>query len=79
MGTIIQQENAVKGRKGGSPAKLLPGDHLAPRDRNLLFRSSLGLLLRRANRHIPVTASDLTRLLPYVDPDPDEQGVWHDR
>jgi len=46
---------------------------LAPRDRHLLFRSTLGLYLRRANHHIPVTASDLIRLLPYVDPDPDEQ------
>jgi hypothetical protein len=47
---------------------------LAPRDRHLLFRSTLGLFLRRANRHVPVTASDLIRLLPYVDPDPDDQG-----
>jgi hypothetical protein len=68
METITQQENAVKGREDSSPS-----DHLASHDRHLLFRSTLGLFLRRANHHIPVTASDLIRLLPYVDPDPDEQ------
>jgi len=56
-----------------SSVSLRPPD-LALLDRHLLFRSTLGLLLRRANHHIPVTASDLIRLLPYVDPDPDEQG-----
>jgi len=49
-------------------------EDLAPHDRHLLFRSTLGLYLRRANHHIPVTASDLIRLMPYVDPDPEEEG-----
>lgn len=74
MQTITQQENVVKGRGDTSPINTSPADHLAPGDRHLLFRSTLGLFLRRANRHVPVTASDLIRLLPYVDPDPDDQG-----
>lgn len=74
MQIITQQENAVKGREDGSPTNTSPSDYLTGGDRHLLFRSTLGLFLRRANRRIPVTANDLIRLLPYVDPDPEEQG-----
>jgi len=62
-----------KKQEDPSSISLRPPD-LAPGDRHLLFRSALGLFLRRANHHEPVTANDLIRLLPYTDPDPDEQG-----
>lgn len=42
---------------------------LAPSDRKLLLKSTLGLFLRRLNHNIPVTARDVISLAPYADPE----------
>ena len=68
------QSNTAVTEKSQSPIGPQPID-LAPSDRHLLFRSTLSLLLRRANHHVPVTVDDLIRLLPYAYPDERERAA----
>ena len=67
-----ETNTAAAGRSQG-PDSIFPSEvrpvRLSATDRRLFFTASLGLLLRRSRHGIPVTASDLIRLLEYADPE----------